>query len=79
MGARYKPTIEDEKPKFIYGMDKQWWAWYGYVYSDKGDELLLNANIYPKPVVKWTGTITRNGETINVNSLGSGEFRQMQP
>jgi hypothetical protein len=44
-----KPTIEDERPKSVYGMDKQWWAWYGYVYSDKEDELLLNANIYPKP------------------------------
>ena len=28
------------------------------------------------PLVRWTGTITRNGQTIIVNSLGSGEFRQ---
>jgi hypothetical protein len=65
-----KPTIEDERPKSVYGMDKQWWAWYGYVYSDKEDELLLNANIYPKPVATLYGnSYTFNGEmeTYNFN------------
>lgn len=30
------------------------------------------------PLIRWTGTITWNGQTINVNSLGSGELRLIE-
>jgi len=54
-----KPNIEYEKPKVEYGRS-QWWAWYGYTYSESGDELLLNANIYPHD-----GTLYGNSYTLN--------------
>jgi len=54
-----KATIEYEKPKAEYGRS-QWWAWYGYAYSDNGTQLLLNANIYPRD-----GTLYGNSYTLN--------------
>jgi hypothetical protein len=61
-----KPTIEDEKPKAEYGRS-QWWAWYGYAYSENGSELLLNANIYPRDGTLYGNSYTIDGkmETFN--------------
>jgi hypothetical protein len=30
------------------------------------------------PLIRWKGTITRNGKIIQVNSHGGGEFRQLK-
>jgi len=61
-----KPTIEDEKPREGYG-NTQWWAWYGYAYSDDNDEILLNGNIYPRDGTLYGHSYTLNGvmDTFN--------------
>lgn len=71
---------------FIYSGDKwpslQWFELDG-TYKD-GKVHLVGENIgflhdrQKHPLIHWTGTITRNGETISVDSLGSGEFRQIE-
>jgi len=61
-----RPKIEDEKPKKEYGRS-QWWAWYGYTYSDNGDKLLLNANIYPRDGTLYGNSYTLNGKIETYN------------
>jgi len=64
-----KPTIDDEKPKGDIGRS-QWWAWYGYAYTENNaSTLLLNANIYPRDGTLYGNSYTLDGiiETFNFN------------
>lgn len=60
-----KTTIEDEKPKQKFG-GLQWWAWYAYTSTeDKTNELVLNANIYPRAGHLNGTSYTLNGSLEN--------------